>query len=135
MLPVWQIVSSHYNQTKSHHKFKCLHFLIFNTCPGFYLCLSLVVTMVMKSAVEDDDAGWGLGIPEKMKNSANWVDITHEFKSACKGKGAVSDFVHGSYSLCAGMKATDMFPPLSLSLCSFFIYTELNLGELLHDKL
>ncbi|XP_037634510.1 N-alpha-acetyltransferase 35, NatC auxiliary subunit isoform X1 [Sebastes umbrosus] len=55
-----------------------------------------VVTMVMKSAVEDDDAGWGLGIPEKMKNNANWVDITHEFKGACK---------------------------------------ELNLGELLHDKL
>ncbi|XP_030273091.1 N-alpha-acetyltransferase 35, NatC auxiliary subunit isoform X2 [Sparus aurata] len=52
--------------------------------------------MVMKSAVEDDDAGWGLGIPEKMKNNANWVDITHEFKGACK---------------------------------------ELNLGELLHDKL
>ncbi|XP_010788207.1 N-alpha-acetyltransferase 35, NatC auxiliary subunit isoform X1 [Notothenia coriiceps] len=52
--------------------------------------------MVMKSAIEDDDAGWGLGIPEKMKNNANWVDITHEFKGACK---------------------------------------ELNLGELLHDKL
>uniref|UniRef100_A0A8C9ZHL5 N-alpha-acetyltransferase 35, NatC auxiliary subunit n=1 Tax=Sander lucioperca TaxID=283035 RepID=A0A8C9ZHL5_SANLU len=52
--------------------------------------------MVMKSAVEDDDAGWGLGIPEKMKNNANWVNITHEFKGACK---------------------------------------ELNLGELLHDKL
>uniref|UniRef100_A0AAQ6ANI9 N-alpha-acetyltransferase 35, NatC auxiliary subunit n=1 Tax=Amphiprion ocellaris TaxID=80972 RepID=A0AAQ6ANI9_AMPOC len=52
--------------------------------------------MVMKSSVEDDDTGWGLGIPEKMKNNANWVDITHEFKGACK---------------------------------------ELNLGELLHDKL
>ncbi|KAK5604007.1 N-alpha-acetyltransferase 35 NatC auxiliary subunit [Crenichthys baileyi] len=52
--------------------------------------------MVMKSAVEDDDTGWVLGIPEKMKNNANWVDITHEFKGACK---------------------------------------ELNLGELLHDKL
>ncbi|XP_056275472.1 N-alpha-acetyltransferase 35, NatC auxiliary subunit isoform X1 [Pseudoliparis swirei] len=55
-----------------------------------------VVTMVMKSAVDDDDAGWGLGIPEKMKNNANWVDVTHEFKGACE---------------------------------------ELNLGELLHDKL
>uniref|UniRef100_A0A3P8VZH3 N-alpha-acetyltransferase 35, NatC auxiliary subunit n=1 Tax=Cynoglossus semilaevis TaxID=244447 RepID=A0A3P8VZH3_CYNSE len=52
--------------------------------------------MVMKSAVDDDDTGWGLGIPEKMRNSANWVDITQEFKGACK---------------------------------------ELNLGELLHDKL
>lgn len=40
----------------------------------------------MKSAVDDDDTGWGLGIPEKMKNNANWVDITHEFKGACKGK-------------------------------------------------
>lgn len=42
--------------------------------------------MVMKSAVDDDDTGWGLGIPEKMKNNANWVDITHDFKGACKGK-------------------------------------------------
>uniref|UniRef100_A0A8C7IQ73 N-alpha-acetyltransferase 35, NatC auxiliary subunit n=1 Tax=Oncorhynchus kisutch TaxID=8019 RepID=A0A8C7IQ73_ONCKI len=52
--------------------------------------------MVMKSSVEDDDVGWGLGVPEKMRNNANWVDITHDFKEACK---------------------------------------ELNLGELLHDKL
>lgn len=49
--------------------------------------------MVMKSSVEDDDAGWGLGIPEKMKNNANWVDITHEFKGACKGTKYASDFV------------------------------------------
>ncbi|KAG7269386.1 hypothetical protein CRUP_008390 [Coryphaenoides rupestris] len=56
----------------------------------------LSVTMVMKSSVDDDDAGWGLGIPEKMRNNVNWVDVTHEFKGACK---------------------------------------ELNLGELLHDKL
>lgn len=90
--------------------------------------------MVMKSAVEDDDAGWGLGIPEKMKNSANWVDITHEFKSACKGNGAVIDFVCGSRNLCVDMKVTDMFP-LLFFLGLFFIYTELNLGELLHDKL
>ncbi|KAG5841366.1 hypothetical protein ANANG_G00198760 [Anguilla anguilla] len=52
--------------------------------------------MVMKSSVEEDEAGWGLGIPEKMKNNANWVDITQDFRGACK---------------------------------------ELNLGELLHDKL
>lgn len=44
--------------------------------------------MVMKSAVEDDDSGWGLGIQEKMKNNATWVDITHEFKGACKGTGS-----------------------------------------------
>uniref|UniRef100_A0A672IU98 N-alpha-acetyltransferase 35, NatC auxiliary subunit n=1 Tax=Salarias fasciatus TaxID=181472 RepID=A0A672IU98_SALFA len=45
--------------------------------------------MVMKSSVEDNDTGWGLGIPEKMKNNANWVDITHEFKGSCKGEGSV----------------------------------------------
>lgn len=53
--------------------------------------------MVMKSAVEDDDSGWGLGIPEKMKNNANWVDITHEFKGACKGTASASDCWCGSY--------------------------------------
>ena len=57
---------------------------IVNTLSWF--SLSLLVTMVMKSAVEDDDVGWGLGIPEKMRNNANWVDITHEFKGSCKGK-------------------------------------------------
>lgn len=63
--------------------------LIWNTLAFWVsLCVSctLAVTMVMKSAVDDDDTGWGLGIPEKMKNNANWVDITHEFKGACKGK-------------------------------------------------
>ncbi|KAG5281212.1 hypothetical protein AALO_G00068670 [Alosa alosa] len=52
--------------------------------------------MVMKSSVEEDDAGWSLGVPEKMRSNANWVDITQDFKAACR---------------------------------------ELNLGELLHDKL
>ena len=56
--------------------------------------------MVMKSAVEDDDAGWGLGIPEKMKNNANWVDITHEFKGACKGTGSAGDRFYGSCTRC-----------------------------------
>ncbi|KAJ3604452.1 hypothetical protein NHX12_029192 [Muraenolepis orangiensis] len=32
--------------------------------------------MVMKSSVDDDDAGWGLGIPEKMRNNVNWVDLS-----------------------------------------------------------
>lgn len=50
----------------------------------------------MKSSVEEDDAGWSLGVPEKMRSNANWVDITQDFKAACR---------------------------------------ELNLGELLHDKL
>lgn len=50
-----------------------------------FFSLFSVVTMVIKSAVEDDDSGWGLGIPDKMKNNANWVDITHDFKGACKG--------------------------------------------------
>lgn len=45
--------------------------------------------MVMKSSVEDDDVGWGLGVPEKMRNNANWVDVTHEFKGACKGTNSV----------------------------------------------
>lgn len=41
--------------------------------------------MVMKSSVEEDEGGWGLGIPEKMKNNADWVDITQDFKGACTG--------------------------------------------------
>lgn len=48
--------------------------------------LCSAVTMVMKSSVDEDEAGWGLGIPEKMKNNANWVDITQDFRGACKGK-------------------------------------------------
>lgn len=86
--------------------------------------------MVMKSAVEDDDAGWGLGIPEKMKNNANWVDITHEFKGACKGTASACVCV------CADVCGYEMdlcVSPSSLSSC--FIHAELNLGELLHDKL
>lgn len=47
----------------------------------------------MKSGIEDDDAGWGLGIPENIKNNANWVDVTHEFKSACKGTYTVCEYV------------------------------------------
>lgn len=54
--------------------------------------------MVMKSAVEDDDSGWGLGIPEKMKNNASWVDITHEFKGACKGTCFANDSICGFYA-------------------------------------
>lgn len=57
----------------------------YNNHDSFFV---LVVTMVMKSAVEDDDSAWGLGIQEKMKNNATWVDITHEFKGACKGTGS-----------------------------------------------
>lgn len=61
--------------------------------------------MVIKSSVEDDDSGWGLGIPDKMKNNANWVDITHDFKGACKGTGSagvlcVCVFFGGGGSLC-----------------------------------
>lgn len=68
--------------------------ILWSSCLGS-LCISsiLVVTMVMKSAVEDDDSGWGLGIPEKMKNNASWVDITHEFKGACKGTCFASDCI------------------------------------------
>lgn len=63
--------------------------------------------MVMKSAVDDDDTGWGLGIPEKMKNNANWVDITHEFKGACKGKALfVSE---GVFFVCMTILEADIF--------------------------
>lgn len=86
--------------------------------------------MVMKSAIEDDDSGWGLGIPEKMKNNANWVDITHEFKGACKGTVSPSECVCGS-NACSYKKGLTSY----LSSLSSFIYVELNLGELLHDKL
>ena len=43
------------------------------------------VSTVMKSSVEEDDAGWGLGVPEKMRSNAHWVDITQDFKAACRG--------------------------------------------------
>lgn len=59
--------------------------------------------MVMKSAVDDDDTGWGLGIPEKMKNNANWVDITHEFKGACKGKALLLLMFPVVVSLCVNV--------------------------------
>lgn len=80
----------------------------------------------MKSAVDDDDTGWGLGIPEKMKNNANWVDITHEFKGACKGKLPVSDKLIVCMTIVEAVWPWCLLP---------FPYTELNLGELLHDKL
>uniref|UniRef100_A0A671T2H6 N-alpha-acetyltransferase 35, NatC auxiliary subunit n=1 Tax=Sinocyclocheilus anshuiensis TaxID=1608454 RepID=A0A671T2H6_9TELE len=40
---------------------------------------------MVKSSVEEEEGGWGLGIPEKMRNNANWVDVTQEFKGACRG--------------------------------------------------
>lgn len=43
------------------------------------------VSMVMKSSCEEDEGAWGLGIPEKMRNNADWVDITQDFKASCKG--------------------------------------------------
>lgn len=87
--------------------------------------------MVMKSAVDDDDTGWGLGIPEKMKNNANWVDITHEFKGACKGKAMlVIVFV------CVFLYARPLWKlDKSMVYLLPFHDAELNLGELLHDKL
>lgn len=50
-----------------------------------YIFVLVAVSMVMKSSVEEEEGGWGLGIPEKMRNNANWVDVTQEFKGACKG--------------------------------------------------
>uniref|UniRef100_A0A3P9J284 N-alpha-acetyltransferase 35, NatC auxiliary subunit n=1 Tax=Oryzias latipes TaxID=8090 RepID=A0A3P9J284_ORYLA len=67
--------------------------------------------MVMKSTVEDDDSGWGLGIPEKMKNNANWVDITHEFKSACKELD-LGELLHDKlFGLFEAMSAIEMMDP------------------------
>lgn len=86
--------------------------------------------MVMKSAVDDDDTGWVLGIPEKMKNNANWVDITHEFKGACKGNKNGKEEKEHVPCVLINIKRTNIF-----CLFPFLLFTELNLGELLHDKL
>lgn len=49
------------------------------------------VSMVMKSsAEEEEEGGWGLGVPEKTRNNANWVNVTQEFKGACRGVYASS---------------------------------------------
>lgn len=85
--------------------------------------------MVIKSTVDDDDSGWGLGIPDKMKNNANWVDITHDFKGACKGTGCVC--VRSSYVCIYEI----IWHAVIFSVLILIIYAELNLGELLHDKL
>lgn len=67
--------------------------------------------MVIKSAVEDEDSGWGLGIPDKMKNNANWVDITHDFKGACKGTGSANHFDDANQS-------SSTYLPTYLSVCT-----------------
>uniref|UniRef100_A0A8C9RM46 N-alpha-acetyltransferase 35, NatC auxiliary subunit n=1 Tax=Scleropages formosus TaxID=113540 RepID=A0A8C9RM46_SCLFO len=64
--------------------------------------------MVMKSSMEEDEASWGLGIPEKMKNNANWVDVTQEFKEACKG---TDSFLMASFGLFEAMSAIEMMDP------------------------
>ncbi|KAM9823063.1 N-alpha-acetyltransferase 35, NatC auxiliary subunit [Syngnathus typhle] len=67
--------------------------------------------MVMKSSVEEDDAGWGLGIPDKMKNNANWVDITHDFKSSCK-ELCLGELLHDKlFGLFEAMSAIEMMDP------------------------
>ncbi|KAK6312878.1 hypothetical protein J4Q44_G00162250 [Coregonus suidteri] len=68
--------------------------------------------MVMKSSVEDDDGGWGLGVPEKMRNNANWVDITHEFKGACKELN-LGELLHDKFrfGLFEAMSAIEMMDP------------------------
>uniref|UniRef100_A0A3Q2YVU3 N-alpha-acetyltransferase 35, NatC auxiliary subunit n=2 Tax=Hippocampus comes TaxID=109280 RepID=A0A3Q2YVU3_HIPCM len=67
--------------------------------------------MVMKSSGEEDDAGWGLGIPEKMKNNANWVDITHDFKSSCK-ELSLGELLHDMlFGLFEAMSAIEMMDP------------------------
>ncbi|XP_077416930.1 N-alpha-acetyltransferase 35, NatC auxiliary subunit [Vanacampus margaritifer] len=67
--------------------------------------------MVMKSSVEEDDAGWGLGIPEKLKNNANWVDITYDFKSSCK-ELSLGELLHDKlFGLFEAMSAIEMMDP------------------------
>uniref|UniRef100_A0A8C1ITB6 N-alpha-acetyltransferase 35, NatC auxiliary subunit n=1 Tax=Cyprinus carpio TaxID=7962 RepID=A0A8C1ITB6_CYPCA len=58
--------------------------------------------MVMKSsAEEEEEGGWGLGVPEKTRNNANWVDVTQEFKGACRGV----------FGLFEAMSAIEMMDP------------------------
>uniref|UniRef100_A0A6I8S8L0 N-alpha-acetyltransferase 35, NatC auxiliary subunit n=1 Tax=Xenopus tropicalis TaxID=8364 RepID=A0A6I8S8L0_XENTR len=46
--------------------------------------------MVMKASMEDDDSAWELSMQDKMgKNSANWIDITQEFRDACSAMSAI----------------------------------------------
>lgn len=47
----------------------------------------------MKAAVDEDDSGWELSVPEKMeKCSTSWVDITQDFEDACRGKFEFFDY-------------------------------------------
>lgn len=47
----------------------------------------------MKVAVDEDDSGWELTVPEKMeKSSTGWVDITQDFEDACRGKFEFFDY-------------------------------------------
>ncbi|RXM29196.1 N-alpha-acetyltransferase 35, NatC auxiliary subunit [Acipenser ruthenus] len=67
--------------------------------------------MVMKASVEEDDAGWGLGIPDKMKNNANWVDITQDFKGACR-ELKLGELLHDKlFGLFEAMSAIEMMDP------------------------
>uniref|UniRef100_A0AAR2IP77 N-alpha-acetyltransferase 35, NatC auxiliary subunit n=1 Tax=Pygocentrus nattereri TaxID=42514 RepID=A0AAR2IP77_PYGNA len=67
--------------------------------------------MVMKSSVEEDEGGWGLGIPEKMRSNANWVDITQDFKGACK-ELKLGELLHDKlFGLFEAMSAIEMMDP------------------------
>ncbi|KAG2466283.1 NAA35 acetyltransferase, partial [Polypterus senegalus] len=67
--------------------------------------------MVMKSSVEDDDAGWGLGVPDKIKNNVNWVDITEDFKGSCK-ELKLGELLHDKlFGLFEAMSAIEMMDP------------------------
>ncbi|KAK1786971.1 hypothetical protein P4O66_017338, partial [Electrophorus voltai] len=69
------------------------------------------VSMVMKSSVEEDEGGWGLGIPEKMRNNADWVDITQDFKGACK-ELKLGELLHDKlFGLFEAMSAIEMMDP------------------------
>uniref|UniRef100_A0A8C4RWM9 N-alpha-acetyltransferase 35, NatC auxiliary subunit n=1 Tax=Erpetoichthys calabaricus TaxID=27687 RepID=A0A8C4RWM9_ERPCA len=67
--------------------------------------------MVMKSSVEEDDAGWGLGVPDKIKNNVNWVDITEDFKGSCK-ELKLGELLHDKlFGLFEAMSAIEMMDP------------------------
>uniref|UniRef100_A0AAY4BH57 N-alpha-acetyltransferase 35, NatC auxiliary subunit n=1 Tax=Denticeps clupeoides TaxID=299321 RepID=A0AAY4BH57_9TELE len=67
--------------------------------------------MVMKTSLEEDDAGWGLSVPDKVKSNANWVDITQDFKGACR-ELKLGELLHDKlFGLFEAMSAIEMMDP------------------------
>uniref|UniRef100_A0A6I8QKC6 N-alpha-acetyltransferase 35, NatC auxiliary subunit n=1 Tax=Xenopus tropicalis TaxID=8364 RepID=A0A6I8QKC6_XENTR len=68
--------------------------------------------MVMKASMEDDDSAWELSMQDKMgKNSANWIDITQEFRDACS-ELKLGELLHDKlFGLFEAMSAIEMMDP------------------------